>query len=342
MADTWATRESETLWDEDAQRAIQLQKELSRLTDDLAEHDSFAQKFVECLELKELALQESDWTLMDEVLADLANLHTSMESYSLRLLMADPADKNGCFVELRAGSGGTESCDWVAMITRMYTRWAQSAGYTAKVVDEMKGDIAGFKNTTISIAGENAYGWCKYEGGVHRFVRISPFGDGNKRHTSFISVQVFPAHQSAEDGSTGSIDIPPGDIKIETMRSQGAGGQHVNTTDSAVRLTHIPTGIIINCQNERSQHQNRAMAIEMLKAKLYQRKLAEEASARAELRDALPENGWGSQIRTYVLQPYQMVKDLRSGYEQSNVQGVLDGDIDGFLRASLIHFKRKR
>jgi peptide chain release factor 2 len=234
------------------------------------------------------------------------------------------------YLEVHAGAGGTESQDWASMLARMYMRWAERRGYKVKLIDESQGEEAGIKSATMEIEGDNAFGWLKTESGVHRLVRISPYDSAARRHTSFSSAWVYPVVDE-----TINIEINESDLKVDTYRSSGAGGQHVNTTDSAIRITHIPSGIIVACQQERSQHKNRATAMQMLKARLYEQELEKrEAAANAEAASKT-EIGWGHQIRSYVLQPYQMVKDLRTGHETSNTGAVLDGDLDGFMEASL-------
>ena len=249
---------------------------------------------------------------------------------SLLSLLSGEADSNDAYLEINAGAGGTESCDWAAMLLRMYTRWSEQHGYKVSLMDMADGDGAGIKSATIRIEGEQAYGWLKHESGVHRLVRISPFDSAARRHTSFASASVSPVIDDKIE-----IEILDKDLRVDTYRSSGAGGQHVNKTDSAVRLTHLPSGIVVACQNERSQHQNRAQAMSMLKARLYEAELKKrEASSTAQY-DSKTEIGWGHQIRSYVLQPYQMIKDLRTGVERTDSQTVLDGDIDDYLEASL-------
>ncbi|KAI9092355.1 hypothetical protein DFS34DRAFT_653019 [Phlyctochytrium arcticum] len=333
--------QSDSLWQDDANAAIKYQKRLSRLDETLKEHDGYVNKGQELLDLLDLAEEENDYALIQDVAQDLLPFRSTLEKYSLRLLMAEEADKNGCFLEIRAGAGGVESCDWVSILGRMYQRWGASEGHTVKAVDEVRGDVAGLKSATLQISGEYVYGWCKHEAGVHRFVRVSPFDANGKRHTSFVSVQVYPAFDAEGSQDGKNMEIPPGDLRVDVMRAQGAGGQHVNTTESAVRMVHLPTGITVSCQNERSQHQNRAVALQMIQAKLYERELRAQAQAKAEHRAELAENAWGSQIRSYVLQPYKMIKDARTGYERGDVDRVLDGDLNGFMEAALVHLGKK-
>jgi peptide chain release factor 2 len=267
---------------------------------------------------------------MAEAQAGLEALRERPGRLQLESLLSGEADANDCFLEIHAGAGGTESQDWAEMLLRMYTRWAEGHGYKLEWIEESPGEEAGLKSVTVKVIGPNAYGWLKTESGVHRLVRISPFDSAARRHTSFSSVWVYPV---VDD--TINIEINEADLKVDTYRSSGAGGQHVNTTDSAIRITHIPTGIIVACQAERSQHKNRATAMAMLKARLYEQELEKrEAAADAEAA-AKTDIGWGHQIRSYVLQPYQMVKDLRTGHETSNTAAVLDGDLDDFMEASL-------
>ena len=248
----------------------------------------------------------------------------------LEALLSGEADPNDAFVEINSGAGGTESADWALMLTRMYTRWATAHGMTVEFLEETAGETAGIKSATIKVSGTNAYGWLKTEAGVHRLVRISPYDSSARRHTSFASVWVYPVVDDKIE-----IEINPADVRTDTYRSSGAGGQHVNKTDSAVRLTHIPTGIAVACQSERSQHQNREQAWKMLRARLYEMELQKREAAQQAIEDAKTDIGWGHQIRSYVLQPYQMVKDLRTGVETSDTAGVLDGDLDDFMGASL-------
>jgi peptide chain release factor 2 len=248
----------------------------------------------------------------------------------LDTLLSGEADGNDSYLEIHAGAGGTEAQDWAEILTRMYTRWAEQHGYKVDWIEESPGEEAGIKSATLRVLGKNAYGWLKTESGVHRLVRISPFDSNARRHTSFASVWAYPVVDEAID-----VQVLDKDLKIDTYRASGAGGQHVNRTDSAVRITHIPTGIVVQCQSDRSQHKNRAAAFNMLKARIYQLELEKREAERQALHEAKTEIGWGHQIRSYVLHPYQMVKDLRTGVEAGNAQGVLDGDLDRFMAAAL-------
>ncbi len=278
----------------------------------------------------ELGEEENDQTVIREAEAAIADLHRHAAKLQLEALLSGEADGNDTYVEIHAGAGGTESQDWAQMLMRMYTRWAEGRGFSVEVIGSSPGEEAGIKSATLKVEGPNAYGWLKSESGVHRLVRISPFDANSRRHTSFASVWVFPVIDDTID-----IDINEADVRIDTYRASGAGGQHVNTTDSAVRLTHVPTGIVVQCQNERSQHKNRATAWSMLRARLYEAELQRrEEEARAQEAQKT-EIGWGHQIRSYVLQPYQMVKDLRTGVESGNPAAVLDGAIDPYLEAAL-------
>ena len=271
---------------------------------------------------KEMAeLADDDENLQNEILAHLENLYQEARRGELEALLSGEADANDAYLEIHAGSGGTEAQDWAEMLLRMYTRWAEKHSYKVEYQEETEGDVAGVKSVTLKISGHNAYGWLKSENGVHRLVRISPFDSAARRHTSFASVTVFPVNEA--------------DCRIDTYRSSGAGGQHINKTDSAVRITHLPTGIVVQSQSQRSQFQNRENAWNMLKARLYEREMQKRADAASEQRDAQGDNGWGYQIRSYVLQPYRLVKDLRTDAETSDCQAVLDGEIDLFLAAAL-------
>ena len=281
-------------------------------------------------EIIELAEMDGDTEMEEEAIASLNALVESAKKAELQALLSGEADSNDTFVEIHAGAGGTEAQDWASMLFRMYIRWAESRGFKYETVQYLDGEEAGIKSATIQVKGEDAYGWLKTESGVHRLVRISPFDSNAKRHTSFASVWVYPVIDDSID-----IEINEGDLKIDTYRASGAGGQHVNTTDSAVRITHQPSGIVVQCQAERSQHKNRAAAMNMLKARMYEaelRRREEEANA---VNSQKTDIGWGHQIRSYVMQPYQMVKDLRTGEESGQPQKVLDGDLDKFMAAAL-------
>jgi len=282
------------------------------------------------LELIELSEMEGDEDLLGEAEDALRALLEKSADAELQALLSGEADGNDCFLEIHPGAGGTEAQDWAEMLLRMYTKWASSRGMKTEFLEEQSGDEAGIKSATIKIKGENAYGWLKTESGVHRLVRISPFDSNAKRHTSFASVWIYP-----EVDDTIEIDINESDCRVDTYRASGAGGQHVNKTDSAIRITHNPTGIVVQCQNDRSQHKNRAQAWDMLRARLYELELKRREDAAQSEADSKSEIGWGHQIRSYVLQPYQLVKDLRTGAETSDTGGVLDGKIDVFLSASL-------
>lgn len=281
-------------------------------------------------EIAELAELEEDSDLIEDARASLEKLKKRAEAAEIEALLSGEADGNDCFVEIHAGAGGTESQDWASMLLRMYVRWAQSRGFKVEYIEEHAGEEAGIKSATVLVKGESAYGWLKTESGVHRLVRISPFDSSARRHTSFASVWVYP-----QIDDTIEIEIEEKDVRVDTYRASGAGGQHINKTDSAVRLTHEPSGIVVACQNERSQHKNRAQAWDMLRARLYEMELQKREEANQAAQDAKSEIGWGHQIRSYVLQPYQMVKDLRTEVETSNTSAVLDGDLDAFMAAAL-------
>ncbi len=282
------------------------------------------------LELAEMAEAEGDVALVDEAQATLQQAQARAAKAELEALLSGEADAMDAYIEINSGAGGTESQDWASMLLRMYARWANSKGYKVEELEHKDGDTAGIKSATLLIQGENAYGWLKTEAGVHRLVRISPFDSNARRHTSFASAWVSP-----KIDDTIEIDIQDKDVRTDTYRASGAGGQHINKTDSAVRLTHLPSGIVVACQAERSQHKNRAAAWDMLRARLYEAELQRREVATQKLEDSKTEIGWGRQIRSYVLQPYQMVKDLRTGVETSDTAGVLDGDLDRFMAASL-------
>lgn len=284
----------------------------------------------DAIDLMSLAEAEGDQSTIEAVHREVAVLLERVEARQLDALLSGEADGCDAYLEINAGAGGTEAMDWAQMLLRMYMRWADRRGYRITTLDLSEGDEAGIKGATIKIEGESAYGWLKTEGGVHRLVRISPFDANDRRHTSFASVVVSPVISEDID-----IKIDEKDLRVDTYRAQGAGGQHVNKTESAIRLTHIPTGLVVACQQERSQHQNRATAMGMLRAKLYELELQKREAEVNAFKGEKSEIGWGHQIRSYVLQPYQMIKDLRTGFENTNSTAVLDGDIDGFLQASL-------
>ena len=305
-------------------------RERTQLESRIGEYDRLALSLQENVELIELAEAEEDADVAGEAESALVALKDRVEKLQLESLLSGEADANDCYLEVHAGAGGTESQDWTQMLQRMYVRWAEQHGYKVEFIEESPGEEAGIKSATIKVAGHNAYGWLKTESGVHRLVRISPFDSASRRHTSFASVGVYPVIDDTID-----IEINESDLRIDTYRASGAGGQHVNRTDSAVRITHQPTGIVVQCQNDRSQHRNRATAMRMLKARLYELELQRrEEEAQAE-HAAKTEIGWGHQIRSYVLHPYKMVKDLRTNVERGNADAVLDGGIDMFLEAAL-------
>ena len=280
--------------------------------------------------LCQLAHEEDDAQTLVEVERELGGLERDLEDLELRHMLGEKEDRLNAILTIHPGAGGTESTDWAQMLMRMYIRWAERRGFQAEVLDLLPGEMAGIKSATIEIRGNYSFGYLKAESGVHRLVRISPFDAGNRRHTSFASVFVYPEAEGDIE-----VDIRTEDLRVDTFRSGGAGGQHVNKTDSAVRITHIPTGIVVQCQNERSQHKNRNVAMKILSARLYQHQKDKEDEKRAEVESGKKMIEWGSQIRNYVFQPYQMVKDVRTGVETSNVQGVMDGDIDAFIHAYL-------
>ena len=284
------------------------------------------------IDLIALAEEENDEAVIAEAEAALETLKTKAEKDQIRSLLSGEADDSDAYLQVNAGAGGTEAQDWAEMILRMYMRWAEQRGYKIAMLERSDGEEAGLKSTTIRIEGDQAYGWLKTETGVHRLVRISPFDSNARRHTSFASVSVSPVIDDDID-----IDIEEKDLRVDTYRSSGAGGQHVNTTDSAVRITHIPSGIVAACQSERSQHQNRANAMALLKAKLYEAEQMRREERQAAEHGEKTDIGWGHQIRSYVLHPYQMIKDLRTGLETTNSQAVLDGDLDEFLEGALAH-----
>jgi len=320
--------EDPTLWD-DPEAAQKLMRERQMLVDAIKTYEGIKQELTDTVDLIELGEMEEDQEVVTEAEEGLKTLAATAAQKELEALLDGEADGNDTFLEINAGAGGTESCDWASMLARMYVRWAEKKGYKVELQSESAGDEAGIKSAAYKISGPNAYGWLKSESGVHRLVRISPFDSAAKRHTSFTSVWVYPV---VDDNI--EIEVNPSDIRIDTYRSSGAGGQHVNTTDSAVRITHEPTGIVVT-SSVKSQHQNRDIAMKALKSRLYQMELDRRNEAINEAHDSKGDAGWGNQIRSYVLQPYQMVKDLRTNYETSDTKGVLDGDLDGLMGATL-------
>jgi peptide chain release factor 2 len=289
-------------------------------------------ELTENIELVAMGEEEGDEEIVAEAVSALEILLKTAKMREIEALLSGEADANDAYIEVHAGAGGTESQDWAEMLLRMYMRWAETRGYKTEIIGSSQGEEAGIKSATLFVRGDNAYGWSKTESGVHRLVRISPFDSSARRHTSFASVWVYPAIDDSIE-----IDVNEGDVHIDTYRASGAGGQHVNTTDSAVRITHIPTGIVVQCQNQRSQHKNRATAWDMLRARLYEEELKKREAEAMATEAAKTEIGWGHQIRSYVLQPYQLVKDLRTGIEHTNPAAVLGGDINAFVEAALAH-----
>jgi peptide chain release factor 2 len=324
---------AQTFWDD--QNAAQVViNEANGLKEQVNEFEELASSFEDLEIAHDLVKEEADADLQKELVKDLKELIAKLNDFELQLLLNEPYDKNNAILELHPGAGGTESQDWASMLLRMYTRYAERQGYKVETLDYLPGDEAGVKSVTLSIKGHNAYGYLKAEKGVHRLVRISPFDSSGRRHTSFVSCEVMP-----EITDDTEIEIRTEDLKVDTYRASGAGGQHVNTTDSAVRITHTPTNTIVSCQTERSQIKNRERAMKMLMAKLVQRRLEEQQAQLAEIRGEQKEIGWGSQIRSYVFHPYSLVKDHRTNTEVGNVQSVMDGEItpfiDSYLRSKL-------
>jgi peptide chain release factor 2 len=305
-------------------------RERTRLAEQVENVRRIERQSEEARELAELAEAEGDQGVLAEAEAQLARLAEEAKRRETESLLSGEADANDAYLEINAGAGGTEAQDWAEMLLRMYLRWAEQHGYKTQIIDRTDGEQAGIKSVTVQISGPYAYGWLKTESGVHRLVRISPFDAAARRHTSFASVWVYPVIDDSIE-----IEINEADLKIDTFRSSGAGGQHVNKTESAIRITHIPTGIVVSCQTDRSQHRNRAKAMEMLRARLYEAELQKREAEAAALESAKTDIGWGHQIRSYVLAPYQLVKDLRTGVEKGNPQAVLDGDLDAFMAAAL-------
>jgi peptide chain release factor 2 len=317
------------LW-QNPERAQQLLADIARRKQEIAPWDDLARRAEDVQALAELAEEEKDSAAAREAEQTLGQLRARLREMETTVLLGGEYDRSNAIISINAGAGGTESCDWVDMLARMYLRWAQNHGYTTEVIDRTPGESAGSRSITAVISGPYAYGYLKAERGVHRLVRISPFDAAHRRHTSFASLDIIPEVEREEE-----VEINPDDLRIDTFRATGAGGQHVNKTDSAVRITHAPTGIVVQCQNERSQHKNRATALKVLKARLLERNIQEQERKLAEMRGEPAEIAWGNQIRSYVLQPYVMVKDHRTGFETGNAEAVLEGEIDDFIRAYL-------
>ncbi len=317
------------MW-ENPDRAQKLISERTRLADKIEKILSIQESVSSMYEMIELAEMEEEPALLKEAEDSFVLLDKEIDEMLLSSLLSKEGDSNDSFLEIHSGAGGTESQDWASMLERMYIRWAEKNGYKVTLLEESPGEEAGIKSATLKIEGANAYGWLKYESGVHRLVRISPFDSNARRHTSFASVWVYPVVDDTID-----IEINPADCRIDVFRASGAGGQHVNRTESAVRITHMPTGIVVQSQTGRSQFQNKDEAWNMLRSRLYELELKKRQQQQGDIEEAKGDNGWGNQIRSYVLQPYQMVKDLRTGYETSDTSGVLDGDLNAFMRASL-------
>ncbi len=323
------TMEAPGFWD-DMDKAQKYMKELKNLKDSIETYNNLKSLYDDILVLIEMGEESEDAEIAQEAKISMDEFTSKIDEVKIKTLLSGEYDKYNAILKLNAGAGGTESCDWTSMLYRMYTRWAESKGFTTQVLDFLEGEEAGIKSITIQINGENAYGYLKSERGVHRLVRISPFNAAGKRQTSFASCDVMPDIEEDLD-----VEINDDDIRIDTYRSSGAGGQHINKTSSAIRITHLPTGIVVQCQNERSQLQNKDKAMKMLKAKLYLLKQQEEQEKKSGIRGEIKEIGWGSQIRSYVMQPYTMVKDHRTNEETGNVSSVLDGNIDQFINAYL-------
>ena len=321
--------EAPGFWD-DPERSNQKMKELKNLKDTVGECDKLSTQYDDILTLIDMGYEENDESLIPEIRGELDEFIREFDELRIGTLLSGEYDKNNAILKLNAGAGGTESCDWCGMLYRMYTRWAERKGFTIEVLDYLDGDEAGIKSVTFQVNGLNAYGYLKSEKGVHRLVRISPFNAQGKRQTSFVSLDVMPDIEGDLD-----VDIDEKDLRIDTYRSSGAGGQHINKTSSAIRITHYPTGIVVQCQNERSQHMNKDKAMQMLKAKLYLLKQQEAEEKLSGIRGEVTDIGWGNQIRSYVMQPYTMVKDHRTGVETGNVDSVMDGKIDIFINGYL-------
>ena len=328
--------EAPGFWD-DPDRSNKQMKELKNLKDTVEQYNKLSTQYEDILTLIELGYEENDQEMVQEIRGELDDFISELESLRIGTLLSGEYDKCNAILKLNAGAGGTESCDWCGMLYRMYTRWAERKGFSVEVLDYLDGDEAGIKSVTFQVNGVNAYGYLKSEKGVHRLVRISPFNAQGKRQTSFVSLDVMPELEENLD-----VEIDEKDLRIDTYRSSGAGGQHINKTSSAVRITHIPTGTVVQCQNERSQFQNKDKAMQMLKAKLYLLKKEANVEKLSDIRGEVKEIGWGNQIRSYVLQPYTMVKDHRTEVETGNVDAVLDGNLDPFINGYLKWISVKR
>ncbi|MBE7715589.1 peptide chain release factor 2 [Enterocloster clostridioformis] len=329
IAELDKSMEEPGFWD-DPEQSTRMVRESKNLKDEVDTYRALEQQYEDIQVMIQMGYEENDSSLIPEIEEMLEQFKETLENMRMKLLLSGEYDSNNAILRLNAGAGGTESCDWCSILYRMYCRWAESKGFKAHVLDFLDGEEAGIKSVTVQIDGENAYGYLRSEHGVHRLVRISPFNSAGKRQTSFVSCDVMPNIEEDID-----IEVNPDDIRVDTYRSSGAGGQHINKTSSAIRITHFPTGIVVTCQNERSQFQNKEKAMQMLKAKLLMVKQEEQAAKAAGIRGDVKDIGWGSQIRSYVLQPYTMVKDHRTGEESGNVDAVLDGAIDNFISAYL-------
>ncbi|MCR5702710.1 MAG: peptide chain release factor 2 [Lachnospiraceae bacterium] len=329
VAELEADMEAPDFWN-DVERSNEVMKTVKNLKDTLAAFEQVEEQYEEIGVLIEMAEEENDASLVPEIEDTFNTFKENFETLRIQTLLSGEFDKDNAIVTLHAGAGGTESCDWTGMLLRMYTRWAEKKGFSVEELDYLEGDVAGVKSVTLQINGENAYGYLKSEAGVHRLVRISPYNAAGKRQTSFSSCDVMP---DIDDDIT--VDINEDDLRIDTYRASGAGGQHINKTSSAIRITHLPTGIVVQCQNQRSQHQNKDKAMKMLMSKLYLLKQQENQEKLDDIRGEVSENGFGSAIRSYVMQPYTMVKDKRTGFEATDVNGVLDGGIEPFMNAYL-------
>ncbi len=327
-------KQSETLDWQDNEKSGRLMREKSHIEEALNNYNSLQQNLRDNLELLEIIDEEQDAAMVSEIEKNLEQLKLQTNKSKVECLFSGAADQNDCFIEINSGVGGSDACDFASMLLRMYLRWAESHNFKTELVHCLDGDEAGIKSATIKITGKNgcanAFGWAKTESGVHRLVRISPFNANGKRQTSFASIWVYPIIDDSIN-----IEILDKDLRIDTFRASGAGGQHINKTDSAVRITHLPTNIVVGCQSDRSQIRNKAEAMKMLKSRLYEAEIRKREEEQAKINAGKTDNGWGHQIRSYVMQPYQMVKDLRTGYEVGNYQSVLDGDLDGFIMATL-------